>query len=62
MTQTSNTVDYRVATGNDETDILVVLEEVAPEIPLSVDASDSQDPYHGHNQGMLPERQIVGRC
>ena len=46
-TQTSNTVDYRVATGNDETDILAVLEEVAPEIPASVDASDSLDPITG---------------
>jgi hypothetical protein len=43
MTQTSNMVDYRVATGNDETDILAVLEEVAPEIPLSVDARTGRD-------------------
>jgi hypothetical protein len=46
-TQTSNTVDYRVATRNDETGILAVLEKVAPEIPASFDASDSLDPITG---------------
>jgi hypothetical protein len=40
-------VSYRVATRNDETNILAVLEEVAPEIPLSINASDSQDPIRG---------------
>jgi N-acetylglutamate synthase-like GNAT family acetyltransferase len=47
MTQTSNTVDYRVASRNDETGILDVLAEVAPEIPVSIDASDSQHPIRG---------------
>ena len=46
-TQASNTFDYRVATGNNETDILAVLEEVASEIPASFDASDSLDPITG---------------
>jgi hypothetical protein len=36
MTQTSDTVDYRVASRDDETDILAVLEEVAPEIPVAL--------------------------
>jgi hypothetical protein len=34
MTETSNTINYRVAVRDDETDILAVLEEVAPEILL----------------------------
>jgi N-acetylglutamate synthase-like GNAT family acetyltransferase len=37
MTQTSDTVVYRVATQDDETDILAVFEEVAPEIPVLLD-------------------------
>jgi len=40
MAQTSDTVDYRVATLDDETDILAVLEEVAPEIPVLLDTQD----------------------
>ena len=42
MTQTSDKVDYRVATRNDGTDILAVLEEVATEIPVSLDTPKSQ--------------------
>jgi hypothetical protein len=44
MTQTSNPINYRIASYDDETNILDVLTEVAPEIPVSFDASDSQDP------------------
>jgi N-acetylglutamate synthase-like GNAT family acetyltransferase len=47
MTQTSDTVVYRIASRQDETDLLAVLEKVAPEIPLSIDAEDSQDPIKG---------------
>ena len=43
MAQTSDTVDYRVATRDDETDILAVLEEVAPEIPVLLDTQDKID-------------------
>jgi ribosomal protein S18 acetylase RimI-like enzyme len=43
MAQTSNAVDYRVATHNDETDILAVLEEVALEIPVSLDTPENQE-------------------
>jgi hypothetical protein len=43
VSHTSNTVDYRVAGREDETDILAVLEEVAPEIPVLLDTTDSQD-------------------
>jgi N-acetylglutamate synthase-like GNAT family acetyltransferase len=41
MTQTSNTVNYRVATRDDETDILAVLEEVAPEIPVTLNTPEN---------------------
>ncbi len=34
---------YRVANGDDETDILAVLEEVAPEIPVSLDTPAHQE-------------------
>jgi ribosomal protein S18 acetylase RimI-like enzyme len=47
VTETSNTVDYRVASRDDETEILAVLEEVASEIPASFDASDRLDPTTG---------------
>jgi N-acetylglutamate synthase-like GNAT family acetyltransferase len=43
MTQTSNKVDYRVAGRDDETDILALLEEVAPEIPMVLDTPRKQD-------------------
>jgi ribosomal protein S18 acetylase RimI-like enzyme len=43
MTQTSDTIDYRVATFDDETDILDVLEEVAPEIPVLLDTKEKKD-------------------
>jgi ribosomal protein S18 acetylase RimI-like enzyme len=43
MTEISNTVDYRVAVQNDETDILAVLEEVAPDIPVPLDTPANQD-------------------
>lgn len=42
MTQTSNSPTYRVAVQNDETDILAVLEEVAPEIPVRLDGAERQ--------------------
>jgi ribosomal protein S18 acetylase RimI-like enzyme len=41
---TNDPVTYRTAIQDDETHILDVLNEVAPEIPLSIDKSDSQDP------------------
>jgi hypothetical protein len=44
MTQTSNPIECRVAIQDDETDILAVLEEIAPEIPVLIDASDNQHP------------------
>src|ERR1700693_2724252 len=44
MTQASNgnKIDYRLAGFDDETDILDVLEEVAPEIPVRLDGSERQ--------------------
>jgi N-acetylglutamate synthase-like GNAT family acetyltransferase len=47
MTHTSNTVDYRVASRDDETDILAVLERVAPEIPVLLDTPQRQDAIRG---------------
>lgn len=41
MTDDSN-VDYRIAVRDDETDILALLEEVAPEIPVSLDGPQRQ--------------------
>jgi N-acetylglutamate synthase-like GNAT family acetyltransferase len=43
MAQRSDTIVYRVATFDDETDILDVLEEVAPEIPVLLDTQDKKD-------------------
>jgi len=43
MTETSNTIKYRVAVRDDETDILAVLEEVAPEIPVRRDGEERQE-------------------
>jgi hypothetical protein len=42
MTQTSDTIEYRVATQNDAAGIASVVEEVAPEIPVSLDTPLSQ--------------------
>jgi hypothetical protein len=42
-TQKSNTVAYRVASRDDETEILAVLEEVAPEIPVSLDTPEAKN-------------------
>src|ERR1700722_9546520 len=42
MTQPSDTISYRVAKHDDETDILEVLEEVAPEIPVRLDGPERQ--------------------
>jgi hypothetical protein len=47
MTQTANTVNYRLANRDDETDILAVLEEVAPEIPVPLDTPENQDIIKG---------------
>jgi hypothetical protein len=47
MTKTSNALEYRVASGNDETDILAILEEVAPEIPVLLDTPERQDAIRG---------------
>ncbi|HEY7246573.1 MAG TPA: GNAT family N-acetyltransferase [Xanthobacteraceae bacterium] len=43
----ANTIDYRVATRDDETDILAVLEEVAPEIPVSLDTPEAKNIIKG---------------
>jgi hypothetical protein len=43
MTQISDAIDYRLASQNDETDMLAVLEEVAPEITVSLDTPESQE-------------------
>ena len=37
------TVEYRVATREDETDILAVLKEAAPEVPFSLDTTKKED-------------------
>lgn len=42
MNKTSNEIEYRVANGDDETDILAVLEEVAAEIPVRLDGEERQ--------------------
>jgi ribosomal protein S18 acetylase RimI-like enzyme len=47
MTEATNTFEYRVASNNDETDILTVLEEVAPEIPVLLDTPERQDAIRG---------------
>jgi hypothetical protein len=47
MTKTSDTVDYRVASRDYETDIFAVLEEVAPEIPVLLDTPARQDAIRG---------------
>jgi hypothetical protein len=41
--KTDDKFEYRVANSSDETDILEILEEVAPEIPLSLDTPEKQD-------------------
>jgi N-acetylglutamate synthase-like GNAT family acetyltransferase len=43
MIQESNTIEYRIATPNDETDMYAVIEEVAPEIPVSLDTEANQE-------------------
>jgi ribosomal protein S18 acetylase RimI-like enzyme len=43
MTQISSKIDYRLASRDDETDILAVLEEVAPEIPVRLDGPERQE-------------------
>ena len=43
MTQTPDTIDYRQATNNDQTDIWDVTQEVAPEIPVSLDTPRNQE-------------------
>jgi hypothetical protein len=42
MVKTSNEIEYRIANGDDETDILAVLEEVATEIPVRLDGEERQ--------------------
>jgi hypothetical protein len=39
----ARTVEYRLANNDDATDILAVLQEVAPEIPLSLDTPEGQE-------------------
>lgn len=41
MTEIDNTIKYRAVGRNDETDILAVLEEVAPEIPMPLENQDA---------------------
>ena len=40
-------INYRVATDDDHTHILAVLEEVAPEIPVRLDTQASKDAIKG---------------
>ena len=58
------TVEYRVATGNDETDILEVLKEVAPEVPFTLDTTEKEDRTQNRDQTGLHLRSVVGcrRC
>ncbi len=42
MNKASNEIEYRVANGNDETDILAVLGEVTAEIPVRLDGEERQ--------------------
>src|ERR1700722_19959360 len=42
MIKSPRKIEYRIATVNDETDILTVLEEVAPEIPVRLDGEERQ--------------------
>jgi hypothetical protein len=48
----TDTPEYRVANGDDAVGILTVLQEVAPEIPLSLDTSE-------HQEAMQP---IIAEC
>jgi hypothetical protein len=45
MTQVSNEngIEYRLASRDDETDILAVLEEVSSEIPVRLDGAERQE-------------------
>jgi N-acetylglutamate synthase-like GNAT family acetyltransferase len=43
MIEALKTFEYRKANSNDETDILAVLEEVAPEIPVRLDGQERQE-------------------
>ena len=47
MTQKSNTIDYRIASRNDETDMYAVIEEVAPEVPVLLDIPQRQAAMRG---------------
>jgi N-acetylglutamate synthase-like GNAT family acetyltransferase len=57
MTQESNTIKYRLATHNDETDMYTVIEEVAPEIPVSLDTEDNQR----NMRGIITECHMSGK-
>jgi hypothetical protein len=61
MAQTSDTVDYRVATLDDETDILAVLEEVGSGNTgiARYTRQKRQDLYY--NCTMPEEREVMGR-
>jgi ribosomal protein S18 acetylase RimI-like enzyme len=43
MNETPKTFEYRVATSDDHTDILAVLEEAASEIPVSLDTPENHE-------------------
>jgi hypothetical protein len=43
MIKTSNSFEFRAADGNDATGILTVLQEVAPEVPLTIDTLEHQE-------------------
>ena len=42
MSQTSNSIGHRLATQKDKADILTILTDVAPEIPVKLDGPERQ--------------------
>jgi hypothetical protein len=57
MTQPSNEIGYRLARRDDETDILAVLTEVAPEVPVRLDGTERQDRI----RTIIVERRMSGK-
>jgi hypothetical protein len=47
MTEEDHVIEYRAANGNDANDILAVLQEVAPKIPVSLDSPERQEIIRG---------------
>jgi hypothetical protein len=42
MAETSDAINYRIAVGDDEPNILALFKEVAPEIPVSLDEPEAE--------------------